>query len=221
MAIELVNHPSGLTPNQQELAKGLMKINAIRFGEFKFAHHKQDPDAKLSPSYINLRMLQSDPDVKDLAVDEYIKILKPLNYDLIAGIPMAITPVASSIQDRLRVGMRTPRLEDKGYGSGDEVDGWTPGDEGKIIAVLDDLVSEGLSKLKAVSVLERMQYRVNDLIVLIDRQRGGLKKMQDLGYNVHYAFTVTQLMDFYLSEGLVTPQQHEADMEFINSKKSN
>ena len=46
---------STLTGDHAKLAQLLFKVGAIKFGAFKLKLHEKDPDAPLSPIYLNLR----------------------------------------------------------------------------------------------------------------------------------------------------------------------
>ncbi|MFS8159159.1 MAG: hypothetical protein ACMG6E_02900 [Candidatus Roizmanbacteria bacterium] len=141
MATERDLHPEGLSTSQENLIIGLHDLNAIRFGEYKWKVHDNHPKAPLLPIYTDYRMIRRDPQVKSIGVDIFEDITDRLDYDLLADIPTAITPVVASLSDRTGEGQITSRMDSKTHGNGVKVDGLKPGDEGKIAVVMDDLVS--------------------------------------------------------------------------------
>lgn len=214
------NHPEGLTPFQERLADGLIKVEAIQFGEVRTRHHKDNPDAPLTPYYIDLRMLRRDPNIKAQAVYQYTQLMLSTTFDLIADIPTAATPIASSLADKFHIGHITPRVGEKEWGNKAKVDGMLASDVGKTAIVIDDLISKGLSKLEAIATLEEKGIKVRDVLVLIDRQQGGVKQVEEKGYKVHYAFTVTQLMDYYLRTGQITQEKYQIVRDYIASENA-
>jgi len=166
-------HPEGLTEAQEALSTQLFEVGAMKFGNFKLKLHDKNPEAPLSPVYIDLRVLRRFPEAKAAAVRVYEELVQPLRFDLLADVPTAATPLVSSLSDRLGVGMVTPRTDAKVHGSGAKVDGLLESDNGKTAVVVDDLVTRADSKLEAVNVLKDNGVNVTDVVVLIDRKQGG------------------------------------------------
>ena len=57
-----------LTPKQRAFADGLLASGAVKFGAFRLKLHETQPDAPLSPMYVDLRVLRSFPDALDATV---------------------------------------------------------------------------------------------------------------------------------------------------------
>lgn len=203
------NHPEELSELQEELALKLFEIGAIQSGGFSLKLHDIHPEAPLSPLYINLRILQRFPKVKRQAVDVYAELVKQLEFDLLAGVPTAATPLVSSLSDRLGVGMITPWTDSKKHGSGARIDGLLPGDVGLRVVLVDDLVTGADSKLEAVDILVEARMVVADVVVLIDREQGGREQLAEHNLNLHAAMTITQLLCFYERTGKISPEEHK------------
>lgn len=196
-----------LTSNQQDLCLKLLKVGGVRFGEFKLKLHDKFPEAPLSPIFIDLRVVQRYPEVKKVVIDVYEELVKPLSFDLLAGIPIAAVALTSSLADRLQVGMVTPRITTKTHGSGVKIDGSHETDKGKTVLLIDDLVTKADSKFEAVKVLEEFGYVVKDIVVIIDRQGGGKEEMRKAGYTLHAAFTLQDMLSFYQKSNKVTTSE--------------
>lgn len=212
-----------LTQKQQELCLKLLEVGGVRFGEFKLKLHDTFPDAPLSPIFIDLRVVQRYPEVKKITIDVYEELIKPLTFDVLAGIPIAAVATTSSLSDRIGVGMVTPRITAKTHGSGVKIDGSQKEDKGEIALVIDDLVTKANSKFEAVRVLEEFGYIVHDIAVIIDREGGGKEEITKAGYTLHAAFTLTNMLAFYqsskkLSENEVTTirEQLQRITEYTN-----
>ena len=202
-------HPEGLAASEESLILSLYDLDAIRFGEYRWKLHDSHPEAPLLPIYTDFRMVQREPSVKSTAVDIYEGLLKSLDFDLIAGIPIAAIPFASSLSDRLGVGQITPRIDIKAHGSGTRVDGLREGDRGKTAVLVDDLVSFSDSKIEAADMLREAGIIVNDVVVLMDYEFGGREELRKRDLSLHSAFTVSQVLAISLRLGKISQQQFE------------
>ena len=217
-----VRGPEGLTPAQEQLCAALHKIGAVKIDAekgFRLKLHEVNPEAPLSPIYVDLRALQRDPESKRIAVDVLEELLRPLSADVIAGIPLAATPLASSLSDRLGIGMVTPRLGKKTHGTGAQIDGLMPGDEGKVALLFDDLVTGADSKLEAAEVA-RQVFRVMDVVVLINR--GGDRAVQQLaehGLTLHAAFTLQQMLDYLRRTEKITQAEYDKVVDYLKDSQ--
>ena len=210
-------HPEGLSPVQEELALKLYQIEAVKFGRFKLKLHESNPEAPMSPLYINLRMLRRDVEVKTAAVSVYGEMLSLLEFDLLADVPTAATPLVSSLSDLTGVGMITPRTDNKNYGSGAKVDGMLPTDVGLTAVLIDDLVTGAHSKVEAADVLIANGISVRDVVVLVDREQGGQAELDEKGLRLHSAFTMQQMLDLYARTGTITQEQYRETVDGINN----
>lgn len=201
-------HPERLTTMQELLLTELFRIGAVKFGDFRLKLHETHPDAPLSPIYIDLRVLRRFPEAKKVAVAVYEELMRPLQFDLVADIPTAATPLVATLSERFNVGMITPRTDAKTHGSGAKVDGLQKEDVGKRVVLIDDLVTQADSKIEAIQILEHQGMTVRDLVVLIDRQQGGSEQLASKGYALHAACTLPQMLSFYLRTGSITTAQY-------------
>lgn len=115
-------HPEGLSEAKEELATSLFDRGAIKFGAFRLKLHETNPDAPLSPIYIDLRILPSYPDIMDKTVAVFQEMTKGLTFDLYAPIPQAATPIGAVLSHKTRIPMITPRPP-KTHGLGGGIDG--------------------------------------------------------------------------------------------------
>ncbi len=198
-----------LTPAAKKLSIHLFDIGAVKFGAFKLKLHDTHPKAPLSPIYIDLRVLRRTPKAKNAAIKVYQELVKSLKFDLIADIPTAATPLASSLSDRLKIGMITPRADKKTHGSGAKVDGMLKSDKGKMAVLIDDLVTRADSKLEAAKTLRDVGVKVKDVVVLIDREQGGASEMKKKKLKLHSAFTMQQMLDYFLKVKRLSQKEYD------------
>lgn len=185
-----------MTEKQQALADALLACGAVRFGAFRLKLHETQPDAPLSPIYVDLRVLQSFPDAMDAAVAALSELIERdrLEFSRYAGIPMAATPLVAVLSHVTRVPMITPR-EAKTHGASETINGaFTPGET---VLAIDDVVSHAESKLEAIRVLEANGLRVRDVAVLVDREQGGREQLAAAGYTLRAATRLSELLDYW------------------------
>ncbi len=210
--IDREKHPEGFTPAQESLLTEMMRIGAVKFGDFKLKVHKQHPDCPLSPVYFNLRELIRFPGAKQLAARVYEDMLVQHDFDLLAGVPTAATPIASTVADNFEVGLVTPRADKKAYGSGATVDGWqdVDGEEERSVALIEDVATTGSSIREAAETLRAVRAQIRDVFVLVDREQGAKENLAKIGLELHAAFTLDRMLAFYVRAGQMTAEQVSA-----------
>jgi orotate phosphoribosyltransferase len=191
-----------LTERQRNLADELLKTRAVKFGAFRLKLHEKQPDAPLSPIYVDMRVLQSYPDALDTAVAALAELIESrgLKFTCYAGIPVAAMPLVAVLSHVTRVPMVTPR-EVKTHGSTETVDGsFTPGET---VLVIDDVVSQADSKLEAIAVLESRGLVVRDVVVLVDREQGGAAQLAAAGHTLHAVLQLSRTLAYWQESGAI------------------
>lgn len=209
-------HPEGLTEAQARLALILFHAGVIQFDfekGWRLKLHEEHPDAPLSPFYIDLRRLQSCLDAKQAAVSALMEQAERLDYDYIAGVPLAAVALASSMADRIGKPQITPRLDKKTHGQIRKIDGVYQ--EGRVVLVVDDLVTRADSKLEAIEVLEENGLVVKDVAVVFDREQGGTEQLAEGGYALHAALKIKPTLRFYAQVGKITQKQLSYVLDYL------
>lgn len=194
----------------QKFAKELRRYEMIKSKDqspegkgFRIHRHETDPSAPLSPYYIDLRNLRSHPtSIKVTAVSLFEEMIKGYKYDRLADVPTAITPIVSSLSDRLKIPMISPRITQKGHGTGLLIEGFYR--QGDIVLPFDDLVTKGASMVRAVRALRAKELHVGSAFVLIDREEGAKDRLAEEGVTLHSALTITELFSYLLEMGTIT-----------------
>ena len=65
----------------QQVADTLFDLGVIKFGAFRLKLHEKNPDAPLSPIYVNLRLLRSYPDAMKGVVEIFRDMSQGLQFD--------------------------------------------------------------------------------------------------------------------------------------------
>jgi uridine monophosphate synthetase len=178
-----------------EVALGLHDLGAVRLGEFTLK------SGQLSPIYIDLRLLVSDPKLMALVARMLSGLLAGLRYDRIAAIPYGGLPIGQATALAAGMPLIYPRREAKDYGTKKLIEGkYAPGET---VVVLDDLVTTGGSKLEAMAPLVDAGLTVKDVVVLVDREQGGREELASHGLSLHAALTLSQILDSLVRHGRI------------------
>ncbi len=195
--------------NIDQFALELHRIGAIKFGEFTLKSGRK------SPVYVDLRGLVSHPTVLRLAGEALVSALEGLTYDRIAGLPYAGLPLAVAASLAADIPLLYARKEAKEYGTKRLIEGdWQPG---MTVALLDDVITDGGAKLELVAPFLAEGMKVRDFVVLIDREQGGRKLLEDAGYHLHAVFTLREVLSALLRGGAIDQARYDEVSAYLNT----
>lgn len=195
------------------LAEALFRIGALRFGKFTLA------SGKTSSYYLDLRVVPSDPQAYELAVAAYLAMAKEMgegSFDVVAGVATAGIAISSPLAYVLKKPMVYVRREQKGHGLGKLVEGAVK--PGWRALVVDDLITDGGSKIEAVETLRRAGCVVNDVMVLVDRLEGGKASLAKVRVNLSSFTDIRELVETLYLQKKVTKRDFQAVLEQMEEK---
>src|SRR5512146_629080 len=182
-------------PLVPQLADELLRAGCIKFGEFTLKSGLK------SPIYRDLRQVITHPKLLECVGAAYLPVLRQLTFDRIAALPYAAIPIATSVSLQGDYPMIYPRKEAKAYGTKAEIEGEYHA--GETAVVIDDLATTGGSKFEAIEKLTGAGLKVQDVVVLVDRQSGAKESLQQAGFHLHAVLTISQLLDYWEAAGKV------------------
>ena len=210
------------TANQDKdvLIEQLWNLGAFQFGEFSEGNATRN-----SPIFINTKRIISKPSVLMSAANLIATELEMLrtrrrqhlsDFDFIAGIPFGGLHLATSLSlylDEPLLYIRPPRipadLAEPPYLEGS----YRPGQSALVI---DDLAAGGSSLRETVAVLRSMGITVSDAIVLVDREAGVAKKMEQFGVRVHAVLKISYLARRLLEQNHITQEIYESIDKYLS-----
>ena len=98
----------------------------------------------------------------------------------VAGLTLGADPLVSGVALVGKGAGLIIRKAPKGHGTQSQIEGPLP-PLGTTITVLEDVTTTGGSSLKAVEVLRSLDYNVNRIVTIVDRQEGAVDAMKSEG----------------------------------------
>jgi uridine monophosphate synthetase len=147
------------------------------------------------------------------AIEVYKELTNDLKFDCWADVPTAATPIVAILFHETGIPMISPRAEEKQYGTKNQIDGSFK--EGQVALLVDDLITRADSKIQIISILEENNLKINDVVVLIDREQGGVQELGIRGYACHVAFGLRELLDFYLHSGKINHSDFDRTISYL------
>jgi orotate phosphoribosyltransferase len=201
------------------LAETLWKLGSIQFGDFTLGRTVRN-----SPVYVNAKLLISRPDamvrVAKLIEDELLLGLTRRNqqfaaFDMLAGVPIGGLHIATA----LSLEMQVPLLYIRGAVREDEIA--TPHIEGiyrpgQTAIIVDDLAAGGGSLVETALVLRQAGLVVQDAIVLVDREQGAARRLEELGLRLHPLLTLEVLLTYLHEANHVSEEDFRRTVTYLH-----
>ncbi|MBX7146725.1 MAG: orotate phosphoribosyltransferase [Alphaproteobacteria bacterium] len=200
------------------VARILLEIEAIHI-------RPQQPftltSGRLSPVYIDCRKIIAFPrarrKIMDLAVDLIEQKIGFECFDAIAGGETAGIPFAAWIAERFALPMMYVRKQAKGFGKkaqieGDIKNGWR-------CLLVEDLASDGGSKINFVNALRQAEAIVKDIFVIFyyDIFPASQQRLQEMDVKLHHLATWWDVLEYVQAEKLFNHQDIAAIKNFLTN----
>lgn len=205
----------------QWLAEVLWSLGSIQFGDFSLGRTVRN-----SPVYLNPKLLISSPaDLRRAAavIEEDLRLGMAMRnqqvepFQVIAGVPVGGLHLATALSLQMTVPQvyarpGSPWLDDDS--DRPHIEGvYRPG---QTTLIVDDLAAGGGSLVETVGVLRRAGLHVRDAIVLIDREQGAGRRLEDTGVRLHSILTLEALLAHLHSRHHVEAENYVRAMQYLH-----
>ena len=195
-----------------EIGSALYSSGCLKFGSFRIK------SGAFSPYYVDLASLLSSPKdlctVTDIAANSIKRIATSTRIDKLASIELKGALLLASIGCRTGLPCTVVRKEEKTYGATGRIAGAEVARDEHIL-FFDDVVSEGLSKLEGIRPLEQLGAKVENIMVVVDREQGGRENLENAGYRVHSLARISELVDSLSQSKHISKEQSDAVLNYI------
>ncbi|MEM7797824.1 MAG: hypothetical protein AAF633_01425 [Chloroflexota bacterium] len=187
-----------------QIALSLHEIGAIRFGSFR------TDTGDLTPVDINLRVLISYPMVMRRVAEAYAMVLRRTEFDCLATFPYAGLPIGVAVSLYMNRPLVYPRKEinNKGIEGVFEV--------GQRAILIEDLITTGKSIIEVCAIIKSHGLSINQAVVLVDREVGGVEMLAKQGIRVYPIFPLTRLFAYLEANNRISSHKRAEIMNVLN-----
>ena len=166
------------------IAEKLIDIESVKFS---FENHFTLTSGLKSPVYVDCRKIISFIDERELIMNEALSYFKKnkIQFDLVAGGETAGIPYAAIISEKIKKPMVYIRKKPKGFGQNQQIEGNFKEKEQAIL--IEDLATDGGSKVVFVEAMRKAGLIVNDIFVIFYYDIFNLENsvLSKLNVNIH------------------------------------
>jgi orotate phosphoribosyltransferase len=163
----------------------LYEIGSIKFGSFKLK------SGAMSPFYVDLRLIISYPKLLTKIAEALWNKVSHLPINRVCGVPYTALPIATCISITHNIPMLLKRKEVKDYGTKQLIEGYYH--EGDGCLIIEDIVTSGKSILETIEPLQTAGLNIASIVIIIDREQGGLMAIEKQGFHVTPLMTITDV----------------------------
>ena len=195
----------------EKVAKALTDVNAVRFGEFTLVSGMK------TPIYVNLRVLPSYLESFVAVNEELVKVVKKIKPDVVAGAETAGIPFATAISLKTKIPMIYVRKRPKSYGTQEMIEGVL--EKNAKVVLIDDMATNAFSKLAFIDGIRQAGGIVNDVVIVLDREQGGVEALAKEKVKLHSLITLKELLSYMEEKELIDEGQHKEILDYLEKNK--
>ena len=199
-----------------KVANALYLSGCLKFGSFKIK------SGATSPYYIDLARVLAAPKqlcvLADVAAQQIKQIMESDPVDKLASIELKGALIVPSIACNLNLPCIIVRKENKAYGVTGRIAG-ADVNQGDNVLFFDDVISEGLSKVEGIKPLLELGATVKHMLVVVNREQGGVENLQKLGYHVHALAKISDIVVSLYGAKHISEAQANEVLSYIKGLK--
>ncbi len=192
----------------------------VRSGAVKVSLDKpfQLASGNWSPLYVDCRVLISEPAVLDSITALMRLVLADAKFDVVAAGESAGIPYGAVLATKLGRPFIYVRKEKKAYGTGSRVEGNVA--KGSTALLVEDLVTDGKSKLSFIEGLREADLTIRDCIVVLDREQGATSLLSAQKVQLKRLCTISACLHCAADEGAIINASIDHVRQYLADPKS-
>ena len=156
--------------DKKELIELLKECDAIQFGRFVLT------SGAVSDYYIDIKKASTKPIILKKIVEEMAEYTE--GYEIIAGMELGSVPLVVALSLETNIPYVIIRKEKKEHGTTKQIEGEDVKD--KKVLLLEDVTTSGKSVIKSIKILRENKAKVDEVLVVVDRESGAEEKLRNL-----------------------------------------
>ena len=170
--------------DKEELIQLLKECGAIQFGRFVLT------SGAISDYYIDIKRASANPTVLKKIAEALAEYTD--GYDLIAGMELGAVPLVVAVSLETEIPYVIIRKEKRGHGTSKQIEGDDV--KNKKVLVIEDVTTSGGSVVKTIQILRENQAKVDEVLVVVDRESGAEEKLQSLDVSFIPLLSVSDIL---------------------------
>ncbi len=195
----------------EKIAKALVDASVVKFGDFTLASGIK------SPIYVNLRVVPSYPESFAMVTEELSKVVKKIKPDVVAGAETAGIPLSAAISLKTKIPMVYVRKRPKGYGMNQLIEGELK--QSQKVVLVDDMATNAFSKLAFIDGIRQAGGIVNDVVIVLDREQGGVEALAKENVKLHSLITLKELLQYMKNNNLIDDDKYDRILDYLEKNK--
>lgn len=170
--------------NKNELVKLLKECGAIKFGRFVLT------SGAISDYYIDIKKASTNPNVLKKIANEMSTYTE--GYDILAGLELGAVPLVVALSLETNIPYVIIRKEKREHGTSKQIEGDKV--KNKRVLIIEDVTTSVGSVVKSVNAIRKNQGKVDEVLVIVDRESGAEKKLRNLDVNFIPLLSVSDIL---------------------------
>jgi len=169
---------------KDELIRLLKECGAIQFGRFVLT------SGAISDYYIDIKKASTSPKILEKIAQTMAEYAK--GYDLLAGMELGAVPLVVALSLETKIPYVIVRKVERRHGTAKQIEGKNV--ENKKVLVIEDVTTSGGSLIKTLKILRENQGKVDEVLVVVDRESGAEEKLRDLDVSFIPLLSVSDIL---------------------------